>query len=240
MRIILIRVHIRDALCRAAVISALPSPWPSFPPRSRPRGPTMPPPTAPTPLPKVTVTAEHESDGYLTERSRTATKTDTPLLNVPQAVSRRDERPDQGPVHAERGGPRPLCAGRRRSAGRGQPRHDHPARQQLDQRLLPRRRARRRRVLPRFLQHRPRRDPEGPERDDLRPRRRGRDREPRDAPGELAARARAFAAGRLLGQPARDRRRRRRRERPRGAAHHGPLRGFRQLPRRLQFRAHGA
>ena len=42
---------------------------------------------APTPLPKVTVTAEHESDGYLTVRSRTATKTDTPLLDVPQAVS---------------------------------------------------------------------------------------------------------------------------------------------------------
>ena len=41
----------------------------------------------PTPLPRVTVTAEHESEGYLTERSRTATKTDTPLLDVPQAVS---------------------------------------------------------------------------------------------------------------------------------------------------------
>jgi catecholate siderophore receptor len=41
----------------------------------------------PTPLPRVTVTAEHESDGYLTERSRTATRTDTPLLEVPQAVS---------------------------------------------------------------------------------------------------------------------------------------------------------
>jgi catecholate siderophore receptor len=41
----------------------------------------------PTLLPRVTVTAEHESDGYLTERSRTATKTDTPLLDVPQAVS---------------------------------------------------------------------------------------------------------------------------------------------------------
>ena len=43
--------------------------------------------SAPTPLPKVTVTAEHESEGYLAERSRTATKTDTPLLDVPQAVS---------------------------------------------------------------------------------------------------------------------------------------------------------
>jgi catecholate siderophore receptor len=41
----------------------------------------------PTPLPRVTVIAEHESDGYLTERSRTATKTDTPLIDVPQSVS---------------------------------------------------------------------------------------------------------------------------------------------------------
>jgi catecholate siderophore receptor len=42
---------------------------------------------APTPLPRVTVTAEHESDGYLVDHSRTATKTDTPLLDVPQSVS---------------------------------------------------------------------------------------------------------------------------------------------------------
>ncbi|MGH8203875.1 MAG: TonB-dependent receptor [Steroidobacteraceae bacterium] len=41
----------------------------------------------PTPLPKVTVIGEHESEGYLVENSRTATKTDTPLLDVPQAVS---------------------------------------------------------------------------------------------------------------------------------------------------------
>jgi catecholate siderophore receptor len=41
----------------------------------------------PTTLPRVTVTAEHESDGYLVDRSRTATKTSTPLLDVPQSVS---------------------------------------------------------------------------------------------------------------------------------------------------------
>jgi catecholate siderophore receptor len=41
----------------------------------------------PTPLPKVTVTAEHESDGYLAARSRTATRTDTALVDVPQSVS---------------------------------------------------------------------------------------------------------------------------------------------------------
>ncbi len=42
---------------------------------------------APTQLPKVTVIGEPESDGYLTERSRAATKTDTPLIDVPQSVS---------------------------------------------------------------------------------------------------------------------------------------------------------
>ena len=42
---------------------------------------------APTPLPKVTVTGEHESEGYLVDRSRTAMKTDTPLIDVPQSVS---------------------------------------------------------------------------------------------------------------------------------------------------------
>ena len=43
--------------------------------------------SAPTDLPKVTVIGEHESEGYLTERSRTATKTDTALIDVPQSVS---------------------------------------------------------------------------------------------------------------------------------------------------------
>ncbi len=41
----------------------------------------------PVSLPRVTVTAEHVSDGYLAESSRTATKTDTPLVDVPQSVS---------------------------------------------------------------------------------------------------------------------------------------------------------
>jgi catecholate siderophore receptor len=41
----------------------------------------------PTPLPNVTVTGSHDADGYLADHSRTATKTDTPLLDVPQSVS---------------------------------------------------------------------------------------------------------------------------------------------------------
>jgi catecholate siderophore receptor len=43
--------------------------------------------TGPAPLPKVTVLGEHESDGYLNDRSLTATKTDTALIDVPQSVS---------------------------------------------------------------------------------------------------------------------------------------------------------
>jgi catecholate siderophore receptor len=43
--------------------------------------------TGPTPLPKVTVLGEQESDGYLNERTRTATRTDTALIDVPQSVS---------------------------------------------------------------------------------------------------------------------------------------------------------
>jgi outer membrane receptor for monomeric catechols len=41
----------------------------------------------PTPLPKVTVTAVPESDGYLAVQSRTATLTSTALIDVPQSVS---------------------------------------------------------------------------------------------------------------------------------------------------------
>ena len=43
--------------------------------------------SSPTPLPKVTVVGEHESDGYLAGHSRTATKTATALIDVPQAVA---------------------------------------------------------------------------------------------------------------------------------------------------------
>jgi catecholate siderophore receptor len=43
--------------------------------------------SAPTPLPRVTVVGEHEFDGYVNDRSRTATRTDTALIDVPQSVS---------------------------------------------------------------------------------------------------------------------------------------------------------
>ena len=65
---------------------------------------------------------------------------------------------------------RALRPRRRHPPGREQPRPGHHPRQQLLGRLLPRRRARRRPVLPRPLQPRARGGPEGPERDGLRPR----------------------------------------------------------------------
>ena len=86
--------------------------------------------------------------------------------------------------------------GHHRAPGREQPRPGHHPRQQLVGRLLRRRRARRRAVLPRPLQPRSRRGAEGPERDDLRPRRRRRRGQPRDQGGRLHAAARSHAAGR--------------------------------------------
>ncbi|MGH8131371.1 MAG: TonB-dependent receptor [Steroidobacteraceae bacterium] len=41
----------------------------------------------PAPLPRITVTGERDSQGYLRATSRTATKTDTPLRDVPQSVT---------------------------------------------------------------------------------------------------------------------------------------------------------
>jgi catecholate siderophore receptor len=38
-------------------------------------------------LPRVTVTGQRESDGYLNDHSRSAMKTDTPLRDIPQAVT---------------------------------------------------------------------------------------------------------------------------------------------------------
>ena len=61
---------------------------------------------------------------------------------------------------------------------REQPRPVHAARQQHHRRLLRRRRPRRRPIFPRFLQRRSGRGAQGPQRHDLRPRRRRRDRQP--------------------------------------------------------------
>ena len=120
------------------------------------------------------VAVEGAGTGYAVPVVSSATRTSTPLRDVPQAVSVVSQRPHRRPAHVEHGRRDPLHAGRRHRAGRGQPRHADPARQQHDRRLLRRRRPRRRPVLPRRLQRRAGRSPQGAERDDLRPRRRRR------------------------------------------------------------------
>ena len=114
--------------------------------------------------------------------------------------------------------------------GEGNRDTDRLARQFEHRRLLRRRGARRRPVFPRLLQRRPRRGAQGPERDDLRPRRRRRDRQPRAQAAELQRRPRAAGVGRRLGrhrltgdvdQPLGD---------SVGVRLNGALRGRRQLP----------
>ena len=63
---------------------------------------------------------------------------------------------------------------------RGQPRPVHASRQQHHRRPVHRRHPRRRAIFPRLLQRRAGRGAEGPQRDDLRPRRRRRNRQPGD------------------------------------------------------------
>ena len=135
----------------------------------------------------------------------TATKTDTDVKDIPQAltiVSEQQIEDQQLRSVADL----LLSSPARPTSRRGQPRPDRAARQQQHRRLLRRRRARRRPIFPRFLQRRPGRGAEGPERDDLRPRRRRRDRQPRAQAAELDAYRAAHRIGRRLGRRALDRR----------------------------------
>ena len=176
--------------------------------------------------------------GYSVPAVSSATKTTTPLRDVPQAVSVVSSALIADQRMASMADVDALHAGRRHRAGRRQPRHADPPRQQHDLGLLRRRRSRRRPVLPRRLQRRSRRGAQGPERHDLRPRRRRRRDQPRDAAGRLGAGARSVAAVRLVGQQALHRRRRPRPERRRWRVRAtGALRELRLLPRRRRPRA---
>ena len=97
----------------------------------------------------------------------------------PAGADHRLAKPDRGPAAALGRRPAQFRARRVLWLGRRQPRPDRASRQFEHRRFLRRRRARRRPIFPRLLQRRPGRGAEGPERDDLRPRRRRRDRQPR-------------------------------------------------------------
>ena len=82
-------------------------------------------------MPKISVEAV-EPDAYRAPESRTRDQDGHAAARRAAVGQRGDARPDPGPVDAEPRRRRALRAGRRHGAGRGQPRHDHPARQQLD------------------------------------------------------------------------------------------------------------
>ena len=105
------------------------------------------------------------------------------------AVGHRRHPPaDAGPADDQRRRRRALRARRHPPSGGEQPRPGHHPRQQLLGRFLRRRRPRRRPVLPRPVQPRSRRGPEGAERHDLRARRRRRRDQPRDQGGRVRRR----------------------------------------------------
>ena len=138
----------------------------------------------------VTVNAP---SGYRVPSVTTATKTPTPLRRRAAVGHGRHAGADPRPDDDERRRRRALRARRHGAPGREQPRPDHHPRQQLVGRLLRRRRARRRAVLPRSLQPRSRRGAQGPQRHDLRPRRRRRRRQPRDARRPASRRCRELS-----------------------------------------------
>ncbi|WP_257387843.1 hypothetical protein [Tahibacter caeni] len=72
--------------------------------------------------------------GYAVDRSSTATRTDTPLRDVPHRYRHRRTDPRSG--HAEHGRRGALHPGLRHGAGRRQPRRAGPARQRVDVRFL--------------------------------------------------------------------------------------------------------
>ena len=80
--------------------------------------------------------------GYKVPATTGATRTETPLRDVPQSITVVTTALMQRPVDDERRGRGPVRAGHHDAPGRKQPRPDHDPRQQLLGRLLRQRRAR--------------------------------------------------------------------------------------------------
>jgi hypothetical protein len=135
----------------------------------------------------ITVEAE---PGYRLSTLRSATRTPTPLRDVPQSVTVVTRQLMQDQLMTNIGDVVRYLPGVSLHQGENNRDQVIVARQQLVGRLLRRRRARRRAVLPRPLQPRPRRGAQGAQRDDLRARRRRRRHQPRHQAGCLRRRAR--------------------------------------------------
>ena len=239
--------HRRDGEGRNAVLPrATPGPRPFSSTRSPSRAsrafagarraavaPAAPPPAA---APLVTTNAGGDI-GYHANSTSTATKTNTPLRDIPQAVTviTKQQVQDIGAQRIE--DVVRYVPGRQLAPGRRQSRSARHSRAEFDRRFLRQRHARRRADLSRPLQHRAARIPQGPERDDLRPRRRRRRAEPRSQGGGWRSDQRVEGPDRVLQQCPRVRRRRRQDHRQPLRAHQRRVRGHRQLSRLL---AHAA
>ena len=123
--------------------------------------------------------------GVYSNSTSVATKTNTPLINIPQSVDVLTKELHPGPELPDPHRRHPLCSGRRHPSGRRQPRRTRHPRRRFERELLRQRLPRRRPVLPRPLQRAEHRDPERSERADLRPRRRRRPRQPHTEGGRL-------------------------------------------------------
>ena len=148
--------------------------------------------TTPQVLPTIEVHGASPSR-YQQRSTRTATKTDDPASRRPPVGHRHHQGRDRRPADAEHGRRGAVHPRRHHGAGRGQPRPAHDPGQQHHRRVLRRRHAGRRPVLPRSLQRRAGRGAEGRQRADLRPGGRRRRAQPGDQGGGLDADSRAAA-----------------------------------------------
>ena len=188
-------------------------------------------PVAPPPAAPVVTTNAGGDIGYHANSTSTATKTNTPLRDIPQSVTviTKQQVQDIGAQRIEDVGA--LRPGRQLAPGRRQPRPDRHPRPELDRRLLRQRHARRRADLSRSLQHRTAGVSQRAERDDLRPRRRRRRVEPRAQGSRWRSDQRVEGPDRFLQQRARVRRRRRQDHRQRLRPDQRRVRGHRHLSR---------
>ena len=76
------------------------------------------------------------TDGYVANSTSVATKTNTPLINIPQSIYGRDQGFHQGPEFPEPHRRHALRSRRRRASGRRQPRRARHSRRGFKRELL--------------------------------------------------------------------------------------------------------
>ena len=132
---------------------------------------------------EIVVTGERQKSAA--DATSTATKTNTDIKDIPQALTIVSEKQIADQQLRSVADLLNFVPGASYGSGEGNRDQIVLRGNSQHRRFLRRRRARRRSIFPRLLQRRPRRGAQGPERDDLRPRRRRRNRQPRAQAPEL-------------------------------------------------------